>query len=310
MVFELGRTSRYDARSARAFAERVQGNFIIRSGFNLSQIILAIPKLDRPKEDWLGDLWAQVGRARELPVQGLPGAPRVEIIDESSKLNVNWLGISGPNGEAWRARFASLFNQLGFAQESFSPSEFRTIGNNAFGDLDQVAVITDWVDPDRNSFSSPNLGAKGIESGAQPGWFFNRELRTLSEMLAVPGITRERLSQLMPYVRVGDSQSDSFNVNVNTARYETLVALGYPTSTAAEIVVDREREPITSARLKELNKVDPALEKVVTTQSSGFSVVVRVRLPNSVRWGRAEILVTDADGSGPRATSLQSMELY
>jgi len=311
LVFELGRTARYDSRSARAFSERIQGNYVIRSGFSLAQVILAIPKLNGPQEDWLGDIWAQIGRAAELPIEGLPGSTRLEIIDESGKLNLNWLGLSGTNAEAWRSRIALLFNQMGFVQESFSRGEeTRTLGNITYSDLDQMAVITDWVDGDEKSYTSQTLGAKGFESSAKPGWFFNRELKNLNEALLIPGMTRERLSQIVPFVRATDTQGDTFKVNVNTARYETLVALGYPTSTAAEIVVDRTSEPIDAARLKELNAVDPTLDKVTSAKSTEFSVIVRVKLPNSVRWGRASVIVSAGSSNSPRSVSLQELELY
>jgi type II secretory pathway component PulK len=313
LVFEMGRTSRYDSRSARAFAERVQGNYVIRSGFNLSQVLLAIPKLDRPPEDWPGDLWAQLGQARELPIQGLPGTPRIEIIDENSKLNLNWLGGSGRQADGWRLKFASLFNQLGFVQESFPAAEARTIGNIAYSDQQEVAVISDWIDPDDESLPAGALGAAGIESASPPAWFYNRELRNLSESLLIPGITRERLSLLAPFVRATDTQGESTKVNVNTARFETLVALGYSQSSASEIVVGRGREPIDSTRLKEINAQNPSeppLDKITSTKSTEFSVVVRVRMPNSVRWGRASIAVSGGGANEPRSTSLQSLELY
>ena len=310
LVFELGRTSRYDSKSARAFAERVQGNYVIRSGFNLAQIILAVPKLTGSKEDWLGDIWAQIGRAKELPIEGLPGAPRIEIIDESSKLNLNWLGLAGTNGDNWRSRFVDLFQQLGFVQESFSNEEARTVGNTSYSDSDQVAVISDWIDVDKKNFSSRASGGKGFEATAPAGWFYNRELKNLNEVLLIPGMTRERVSQLIPFIRVAETGADSFKVNVNTAKFETLVSLGYPLSTASDIIVEREKDAIDAQRLKTINAIDANLDKITTTKSSEFSVVVRVRLPNSVRWGRASIAVSGSGGAAPRSTSLQSLELY
>ena len=313
LVFELGRTARYDSRSARAFAERVQGNYVIRSGFNLSQVILAMPKINGPEEDWLGDIWAELGRARELPIQGLPGTPRIEIIDESSKLNLNWLEETGKTGDAWKEKFGQLFNQLGFVQENFSESEHRTPGNVSYESQQQVAVITDWIDDDNESLPSGTLGVGGIESGAPRWWFYNRPLRNLNEVLLVPGMTRERLSRLAPFVKATDSQGGTSKINVNTARFETLLALGYSPSYASDIMSSRTSAPIDDARLKDingLNVIDPPLDQFTSTKSTDFSVIVRVRMPNSVRWGKANIAVSGGGGASIRSTSLQSLELY
>jgi len=313
LVFELGRTARYDSRSARAFAERVQGNYVIRSGFNLAQVILAIPKINGPKEDWLGDIWAEIGRARELPIQGLPGTPRIEIIDESAKLNLNLLGEPGKLGEAWRLKFGLLFNQLGFVQESFPESENRTLGNITYSDEQQAAAIADWIDEDAQSIESGSLPVGGIETGLPKAWFYNRELKNLNEALLVPGMTRERLSQAAPFVRATDTDGESAKININTARFETLVALGYSQSSASDILSTRSSTPIDDARLKELNDLnlnDPPMSQFTSTSSTAFSVIVRVRMPNSVRWGKANIAVSGGGAAAARATTLQALELY
>ncbi len=311
IVFELGRMARYDQRSARAFAERIQGNYVIRSGFTVAQIILALPKPDQTnvKEDWPGDLWSKIGAARTLPVEGLPGETRMQIVDESSKMNVNLLGNRGTNGNRWKVRFALLFNQLGFEKENFKKGENRTVGDLSLDFESQTAAIADWIDEDSNSLQSPAFAAKGFESDAPPGFFFNRELKNINELLLVPGMTRERVSRAMPYIRVDDSNSEGQRINVNTAKYETLVALGYPETMAAEISMAQGTQPIDQARLTELNKIDPALQQVTTTASSGFSVIVRVRLPNSVRWGRA-IMSSGPGVAGSKTTSILSVEIY
>jgi type II secretory pathway component PulK len=310
LVFELGRLARYDQRSARAFAERIQGQYVIRSGFYLSQILLSLPKEGQGKEDWLGDPWSIIGQARELPVAGLPGEPRVQIADESSKFNLNWAGGKSGASDKWRERLVLLFNQLGFVQENFSQNERRTVGGVALDDVTQVAALADWIDEDESSFASPALSAKGFENGAPPGYFFNRELRTFGELLLVPGITRERVARLLPYSRIIDPTGDIQKINVNTARYETLVALGYPESVASEIVLGQKQAPISSERLKEINQIDPTLDAITSVKSREFSVTVRVRLPNSVRWGRAYITVSSGTGTGARSATMRAIEIY
>jgi len=310
LVFELGRLSRYDQRSARAFAERIQGQYVIRSGFSLAQILLSIPKLDGGKEDWLGDPWNLVSQMKTLPIEGLPGEPRIQIVDETSKLNLNLAGGRGAQSDKWRVRLVQLFNQLGFVQENFPSNERRTIGGTALDDVSQVAALADWIDEDETSFSNPALAAKGFENGAPPGYFFNRELRTISELLVVPGFTRERVARIIPYAKVGDVTGELPKLNVNTARYETLIALGYPETVASEIILSQNAQPITAERLKEINAVDPELDKVTTTRSREFSVVVRVKLPNSVRWGRAYLSSTGGGGQGGKNTAISAIEIY
>src|SRR5262249_26519303 len=151
--------------------------------------------------------------------------------------NVNLLGIQGAVGDRWRDRFSLLFNELGYEKESYGAGTHRTPGDIGYDFETQVAVLSDWIDEDSTSFSSNTFPGKGFESGAPPGFFFNRELKNINELLLVPGMTRERLSRSMPFIRVNETAGDSSRVNVNTAKYETLVALGYPETIAQEIVL-------------------------------------------------------------------------
>jgi type II secretory pathway component PulK len=132
----------------------------------------------------------------------------------------------------------------------------------------------------------------------------------LGEVLLVPGMTRERVSRLLPFVRASEITGDLPRVNVNTARYETLVALGYPETTASEIILNQRREAITQERLKELNAIDESLNQITTTRSKEFSVTVRIRMPNSVRWGRAYISTGSSGGTAIRTTSVRAVEIY
>lgn len=325
LVMELGKSARFDSRFSRSFAEGVQAEYMMRSAVNFGRLLIELPKQPQFPQDWLREPWSVISQQSKLPISGVAGEIRMEVVDESAKLDVNILGEAGSRGasssgtpkpssaDRWKERFATLFNSVGLSQENYDPKSRRTLGNVGFEPLQQVAVIADWIDRDQTSFQSAGFPASGIESQADKKWFYNRKLIHLTELLLVPGITRERFQRLLPFLRVSsdEAEPEDKRVNVNTAPYEVLVSIGYPESTALEIVQSRMNTPIDQNRLAELNRADPDLGSVTSMTSQQFSVVVRAKLPNTTRWARAIISV---DGTSPppapRSTTLNRFEIY
>ena len=326
LVMELVTISKFDTRASRGFAEQVQGDYILRSGLNFGKLLLEIPKRPDFPEDWLGEPWALIGSAPQLPITGFVGTPQMAIVDEDGKVDLNSIlgassfgGIPGSDGtpgqtgtqlssgDYWKTALREVFTRAGFTRESYPAEEFRTPGNQSFDAAEQVAVIHDFIDSDSIAHNSPSFSGVGIESSSNAPLFYNRPLRTLSELLLVPGITADRWARVGPFVRVGlPSLASSRRINVNTAPLEVLIALGFPESQAAEIYQQRQNLPITSQILTTLIQGDAQLARYTKVTSSEFSVFIRVTMPSTTRWLRARLTV---QGSGARRKAqLSSIE--
>jgi type II secretory pathway component PulK len=323
LVFEFARTAEVDQRASRSFVEGLQDDYLLKSAVNVGRLVLEAPKLQNMNEDWLGEPWAQVGGAPDFDIPELRGKIRLMIVDETSKIEVNSIAspVQGqpdsPANKMWRDVMAKLFETIGFEREQFGNDRIRTPGNVAFKAADQVAVIHDWIDGDNNSYSVDGFAGQGAEAQLGKQYFSNRQLRSVSELLVVPGITLERMQRLAPFVRVSPPRQTGAPVtpgvtqaqlNVNTVPYETLLALGIPETLAQEMAVQRLNAPITSELLRQNIQIAGAaqLQPYLTVKSDQFSIIARVESSNRTKWVKAIVTVT---GSGlSRKTAVRSME--
>ncbi len=299
-------------RATRNYTDRIQADYVLKSSLNLARVLLELPKIDGIREDWLGEPWALIAAAPSLPISGFVGEPRLMIVDESGKLNLNsvasqsstsgtdnpFAGLNqaqaGANAASevddyWKNVFREFFLQRGFTREEYSDKEKRTLGNVGFEAADQVAVLHDWIDADSRSHSSASFPGDGIESSSDKNWFYNRPLRSLSELAMVPGFTLERVARIAPFVRIAAGSVS--RVNVNTAPPEVLIALGFPETQAIEITQERTNLPITSELLRTLTTGDNQLARATTVRSNEFSAYAQVRMANVTRWAKAIISV-------------------
>ncbi|MCC6933991.1 MAG: type II secretion system minor pseudopilin GspK [Deltaproteobacteria bacterium] len=343
VVMGLSYQSRFDFRASRAFAEGIQADYVLKSGLNVAKTLIQLPKEpdqdNRPvTQDSLRDMWARVDSLGPLNqiLSGVAGEIRIQIIDEDSKLNVNNIVTSGhaapannntnnnsnsstgannnqpqqlTEAEFWQETLRQIFFGLGFEAESFDENEFRTFGNKAYNAQQQVAVLHDWIDQDTKPADDG-----GMESGKTKGIFYNRQLRSMSEILLVPGITLERLNQISPFVTaVSSKQGADKKLNINTVPFEVLRAMGVPETQAAELVQERLGKPITQEILNTLAQLvdtpnNPSLRRLFKLNSSNFSVIVRVKGANSVRWLKA---LVNANGLPPqRKTKVTRIEFF
>src|SRR5690606_9723686 len=133
---------------------------------------------------------------------------------------------------------------LGFQTEKFQPEDKMTRGDIAYAPATQVAAIQDWLDLDTSSYSSEGFEGKGIESGMPKNFFYNRNLHSISELPMIPGITVERARRIAPFLKVSkNSTPGGARINVNTAAYEVLIALGFSSDRAYEIIEERTGAP-------------------------------------------------------------------
>lgn len=187
------------------------------------------------KYDALNDIWAQ-------PVDFLPveqGFLTGRIVDLQGRFNLNNFGATQPEVfKQWQDIFIRLFEQL-----ELEPQLARPLSE----------AIRDWVDTDQSP--TPYDGAEDNEylqarAPQVPYRAANRMMMSVTELMAVKGISKELYTALLPYVAalpVADSA-----INVNTAPERLLRALAIkPSSELEEFIRERSEKPLeTSAELQ------------------------------------------------------------
>ena len=320
LVFEFGRRARFDQSVSRAFVDSIQSDYTLKSGMNVSRLLLKLPKDPNYPEDWLREPWATIGQLQKLPID-IVGDPRIAIVDDDAKIDINWIkppasstlppatpGARLPY-EIWRDALAKLFQMQGFVNESYDPKEYRTVGNVGLSADNQVAAIIDYIDKDNTSYQAPGFQGKGIESGVDKRIFKNAEINTLSELLLVPGMTLERLARIAPFVKVSNKSGGATKqININTVPLQTLLALEFPEADANTIVEQRLNVPFKTTDLKaSLTPQDPTLYTKLAVSSREFSAYIRVGTASSTRWLHASL---EVDISAGRKTTVNALEYY
>ena len=340
LVLDFANTAHFDQRIARHFSESIQGNYMLKSTVSFGQVFLEVPKNPEDLDaDGFTQPWHSISSVPSLEIDEFAGDVRMAIYDEDGKIDINSLhgtastigrtspnpiggsgNPSGGNGQSrrdpalfWKNAIKEIFIRGGFYPEGYDKDKFVTRGNKAFGPEKQVAVIQDWIDTDSDPYpSSADFPESGIESGSNKELFFNRRLRSLSELLLVPGFTPERLARIAPHIKVPPQFGFSRQVNVNTASPEVLKAVGLNESDILEILEQRTSNLYNRTSLEavlQVSQASPELRSRLKFQSNQFSVIAKVEMPASSRWIRA---VISAQRSGPnlRRTTVTHTELY
>jgi general secretion pathway protein K len=153
-----------------------------------------------PAVDHLGEAWAQP--LPPLPVDG--GEVRGAVEDMQGRFNLNNLRFGNvTTREASIARFERML---------------------VFAGADQrwARIMADWVDEDTVS---------GIPEGAEDGTYLsqnppyraaNRAVTTTTEMMALPGMTRDEFERIRPFVAALPAGTP---INICTAKAPVLAAL-------------------------------------------------------------------------------------
>ena len=202
----------------------------------------------------------------------------------------------------WRDVLTQLFGNSGFRNEEYPEEEARTLGNIGFDAGKQVATIHDWIDNNNQSLSDPGFNSQGVESSLDQSFFFNRRLQSLSELALIPGMTLDRLNRVSRFIRTANPSIS--RININTAPPEVLSAIGFDGSQVEEILQQRidlqgGYDQSTLSLLVQSGG-NPNLSRVTSVTSQGFSVFVKIVMPNVTRWAKARFRVTS--GSGRTAT--------
>jgi type II secretory pathway component PulK len=103
-------------------------------------------------------------------------------------------------------------------------------------------------------------------------------IRTLADLLAVPGVSWQHVAMTLEQLRTNNNAFVEGTVNLNTASAEVLVAIGLPAETAAAVVAAREGEPFTNkGALAEMEGMTRQVMIAVAERVAVKSSVFRVR---------------------------------
>lgn len=179
--------------------------------------------IDDNDYDGLDDIWAK-------PVDYLPvdeGAARGQVTDLQGRFNLNNFAGDKKVRDDYRPVFVRLLQLL----------ELDSFQAEGLAD-----AITDWVDADQN----PTGFAGGEDSeylGFNPPYrVANRPMESVTELLAVKGMTRELYQKLRPYVTALPSIGTP--INANTAPELLVLALAVqPDPLQKQFIEGRTKKP-------------------------------------------------------------------
>jgi general secretion pathway protein K len=212
--------------------------------------------------DHLGEAWAQP--LPPLPIDG--GEVRGALEDMQGRFNLNSLVNEARDvDDAAVQRFSTLLSLIG-AEPRWAP------------------IMADWIDADTDS---------GVPEGAEDGTYLSQNppyrsanglVATTTEMMALPGMTREEFERIRPYVA---ALPPSEKINVCTAKGPVLMALvgGATDYSDPELLAANRRDgcyPTMEFLKGPLSTTDrQTLDKLAEEKSDWFRAVTAVRIGTS-----------------------------
>jgi len=218
-----------------------------------------------PEVDHLGEAWAQP--LPPLPVDG--GEVRGSVEDMQGRFNLNNLRVT--NVEAREENIVRFERLLVFA--GADPRWSR--------------IMSDWVDEDT---------MPGIPEGAEDGTYLsqnppyraaNQSVTTTTEMMALPGMTRDEFERIRPYVA---ALWPGTPINLCTAKAAVLAALLESSAdfSNAELLAANRKDgcyptvDILGSQAGETEKVNQMqADGVISETSDWFRTVTAVRIGTS-----------------------------
>jgi general secretion pathway protein K len=261
LAVHIGTRAALDLRRTAGLAALDQGWHVALGAEAWAAEVLGEDAENEQQMDHLGEAWAQ-------PLPGLPidgGEVRGAIEDMQGRFNVN--NLVTPQRQTNPAAvevFQRLLLLVG-AQPRWAP------------------VMADWLDQDTNS---------NIPEGAEDGDYLSQNppyraangvVTTTSEMMSLPGMTREEFERIRPYIAALPVNS---TINLCTAKAPVLAALleGGTDFGDAELLESNRRDGCypTESILSQTPGLDwPAINPLVSENSDWFRVVTAVRIGTS-----------------------------
>ncbi len=263
LAVHIGTRAALDLRRTAGLAALDQGWHVALGAEAWAAEVLSDDYEDNPDIDHLGEAWAQP--LPSLPIDG--GEMRGALEDMQGRFNLNnLLDENRAPDEGSIARFERLLLLVG-AQPRWA------------------RIMADWLDEDT---------VPGIPEGAEDGTYLSQNppyraanglVATTTEMMALPGMTREEFERIRPYVaalRVGTT------INLCTAKAPLLAALveGGTDFGDAELLAANRRDGCFPTRedVQQTLGSGPAWQAInekVSERSDWFRAVTAVRIGTS-----------------------------
>lgn len=220
--------------------------------------------LEQNNIDALNDIWAQ-------PVDYLPvetGFLSGQIVDLQGRFNLNNLGIA--NLDQYQL-YANQLERLMASIEGLDPFLARTLAPS----------IRDWIDTDQEQ--TPYDGAEDPEYArlTPPYRTANRLMQSVTELMAIKGMTREVYQRLLPHVAALPQTGTA--INVNTATPPVLHAMfENPTAALDSFIEQRLSKPAESvSELTQQMDAGDTPDSMFTVRSSFFQLQTVATIGNS-----------------------------
>ncbi|SEQ65861.1 general secretion pathway protein K [Solimonas aquatica] len=179
--------------------------------------------------DGLGDIWARA--VDYLPIG--EGVLRGHIVDLQGRFNLNNLAVTQP--QAYEKQLL-IFTRLAAIAAGLDDYQARGLG----------AAIRDYIDADNEP-----TGGEGAEDSAYlslkpPRRVANQAMQSVTELLAVAGVTPEIYARLAPHLTALPVKTGGFTtINVNTATPALLQALtSAPGAGLEQFIAERAKHPV------------------------------------------------------------------
>lgn len=298
-------------------AERtVQAEYILKSALNFARVLI---KEDKTRsEDSLKDPWGYFLNGALIPEEllALPGNPKVslEIRPEDSKIPLRSLDGSTKSAAVLRAALERLYTKFGFDDDRDEIDQTGIFGERHFPPKELVAILIDYVDADKKSFSDPDfLSSFEGEESLPENLFPNQPITRIGELASVPGYTPKRLQRIIPFVT---ACSACFYININTASKEVLETLSVDFGdVAAQMVAFREGDTGPFTQIGKESQLVPAImddsvyrdiSMVFSVYSNAFSIIAKVDYGASIHFLRAVVKRAQQD----ELPQVESIEIY
>jgi len=199
LVLEFVHSTRINLYIAGNISDGMKAFYLARSGVTVAAGALLDDVQDN-SQDHMNEDWAQA-----LPaIPGGEGWVTVEIMDESSKFNINRL-----------VRKSGL-------PDSIKQEVLKKLFTNLELDPELTTPIIDWIDADSDSLAGggPEDNFYGYSAGTNSYPSRNGYFVSMNEIMLVNGIKEEIFNKIAPYITIyGDSK-----LNMNTVDEKVLTA--------------------------------------------------------------------------------------
>lgn len=222
VLMALTESTYVSMRLNRSAEQRVKAEYILKSAINVAQTLIKIDKTQY--DDPTQDVWMQFREGATVPGEfiGL-NEPNVKISllisPESGKIPLLSLVSPTAPDSGWRDVLVALYKNLGFEDQSNQTEQVEVTSSEQM-----VANLIDYLDYDKESYSTGDFPVEGIEGNLPVGVEFRNDgkLESIANELSIlPGYTDDRIQCILPFVSVRSKSA----VNINAASQPVLQAI-------------------------------------------------------------------------------------